>query len=57
MTLTVPAAPLSGTVNMTATATDANSGIASVRFEYRKVGVDHLDHLRAGHRSRRTPAA
>ena len=39
VTLTVPAAPLSGTVNLTATASDANSGVASVRFEYRKVGV------------------
>jgi hypothetical protein len=39
VTLTVPAAPLSGTVNLTATASDANSGVASVRFEHRKVGV------------------
>ena len=37
--LTVPAAPLTGTVNLTATASDAHSGMASVRFEYRKSGV------------------
>jgi hypothetical protein len=37
--LTVPAAPLSGTVNLTATASDAHSGMASVRFEYRRSGV------------------
>ena len=39
VTLTVPAAPLSGTINVTGTASDGHSGVASVRFEYRKVGV------------------
>ena len=39
MALTVPAAPLTGTVNLTATASDAHSGMASVRFEYRRSGV------------------
>ena len=33
--LTVPAGPLSGTVNLTATAGDADSGVASVAFQYR----------------------
>lgn len=37
--LTVPAAPLSGTITVTGTASDAHSGVASVRFEYRKVGI------------------
>jgi chitinase len=39
VSLTVPAAPLSGTVNLTATASDAHSGMVSVNFEYRRSGV------------------
>lgn len=38
LTLTVPPGPLSGTVSLTSTATDA-SGVASVTFEYRAAGA------------------
>lgn len=37
--LTVPGGPLLGTVNLTATATDAGSGVASVAFQYRVHGA------------------
>ena len=37
--LTVPAGTLSGTVQLTATATDDESGVASVLFEYRRIGA------------------
>ena len=37
--LSVPAGPLTGTVNVTADAPDAHSGTASVKFEYRRSGV------------------
>ena len=39
VSLTVPAAPLVGTAALTATASDAHSGMASVTFEYRRSGV------------------
>lgn len=39
VTLTVPAGTLSGTVQLTATATDDDSGVASVLFEYRRAGA------------------
>jgi hypothetical protein len=39
ISLTPPASPMTGTVTLNATASDAHSGVASVRFEYRKVGV------------------
>ena len=60
ITLAVPAAPLSGTVNMTGTASDGHSGVASVRFEYRQVGVASwttcaLDTSFAPTRARSTP--
>ena len=51
VTLAVPAAPLSGADQRDrAPPATRHSGVASVRFEYRKVGVADLDHLRAGHR-------
>jgi hypothetical protein len=37
--LSVPAGPLNGTVTLSAQATDAHSGVAEVRFEYRREGT------------------
>ena len=37
--LSVPAAPLSGTANLTATATDSGTGVVSVSFQYRVTGA------------------
>ena len=43
-TMTNPGSPLRGAVTLTGSGSDANSGLAALRFEYAPTGDRHLDH-------------
>ena len=55
VTMTAPAAAIGGSVTLASTPTDAGSGVASVRYEY-KPAPARLDHRLLGARPRRSRA-